>query len=131
VAVKGIAFTGYAVADLDRAIAFYRDVLGVPFDRRYGDVYAEFIAPDGAALGLIKLRDDVKAMPDFAMNVGEPGTGRGLALEVDDIGATLADLAAKGFATPSTIETPVCRMTTIDDPDGNRIIVHQRLPAKT
>jgi catechol 2,3-dioxygenase-like lactoylglutathione lyase family enzyme len=128
VAITGIAFTGYAVADLDRAIAFYRDVLGVPFARRYGDVYAEFVTPDGAAFGLIKLRDDVRANPDFAMNVGEPGTGRGLALEVDDIGAIRDDLAAKGFATPAVIETRVCWMTTIDDPDGNRIIVHQLRP---
>ena len=128
-AVTGIAFTGYAVADLDRAIAFYRDVLGVPFGFRFGDVYAEFVTPDHAAFGLIKLRDDVRAMPEFAMNVGEPGTGRGLAFEVDDIAATRDELAAKGFATPSVLETRVCWMTTIDDPDGNRIIVHQLRPS--
>lgn len=59
------------------------------------------------------------------MNVGEPGTGISLALEVDDIAETAGELAAKGLTTPPATETPVCWMTTVADPDGNRIILHQ------
>ncbi len=127
-AVKGIAFTLYPVGDLDRAIGFYRDTLGIPLGFRVANVYAEFVTPDGAAFGVVKLRDDMKSKLDFPMNVGEPGTGKALALEVDDIGATLADFAAKGVATCATTETPVCWMSTVDDPDGNRIIIHQLRP---
>lgn len=117
-AVTGIAFTVYPVADLDRAIAFYRDTLGIPLAHRFEDIYAEFITADGAAFGLAKP----------PMNVGEPGSASALALEVDDIRITLAELSANGLATHEPYETSVCWITTIKDPDRNKVILHQRKP---
>lgn len=125
-AITGVAFTLYPVSDLDRAIAFYRDTLGIPFGMRAGSVYAEFTTPDGATFGTCKLREDMRAKTDFPMNVGEPGTGKALALAVDDLKATVAELASKGVTAPEATETPVCWMTTIEDPDGNRITLHQQ-----
>jgi predicted enzyme related to lactoylglutathione lyase len=125
--ITGMAFTLYPVSDIDRAIAFYRDELGIPLGMRAGKVYAEFVTPDGAVFGVVALREDLRSKPDFPMNVGEPGAGKGFAIEVDDVPAALAEIAAKGIAVRDITDTPVCRMTTIDDPDGNTIIIHHRL----
>jgi catechol 2,3-dioxygenase-like lactoylglutathione lyase family enzyme len=124
--ITGMAFTLYPVSDIDRAIAFYRDTLGIPLGLRAGNVYAEFVTADGAAFGVCRLREDMLAKPEFPMNVGAPGAGKGFALEVDDLPAAIAEIAGKGIAVRDITDTPVCRMTTIDDPDGNTIIIHHR-----
>ena len=48
------------------------------------------------------------------------------AFEVDDLPALVADLKAKGVAFAAEgIESPVCHMAVIKDPDGNAIILHK------
>src|SRR5436853_6937830 len=42
--VGGLGLVFYWVADLDRAVAFYRDLLGLPLARRDGNNWAEFDA---------------------------------------------------------------------------------------
>ena len=52
--------------------------------------------------------------------------GGTIAFEVDDLPAVVADLKAKGveFAAEG-IESPVCHMAIVKDPDGNAIILHK------
>ena len=53
----------------------------------------------------------------------EPSASAGgtIAFEVEDLPALIADLKAKGVAFAAEgIESPVCRMAIIKDPDGNR-----------
>jgi predicted enzyme related to lactoylglutathione lyase len=50
-----------------------------------------------------------------------------IALHVDDVEATRAELEAKGvqFAGP-TFDTGVCHMALFTDPDGNDLMLHHR-----
>jgi catechol 2,3-dioxygenase-like lactoylglutathione lyase family enzyme len=40
--IKDIAFVAYAVSDVPRAVAFYRDVLGLEPGEPFNDQYVEF-----------------------------------------------------------------------------------------
>jgi predicted enzyme related to lactoylglutathione lyase len=48
-------------------------------------------------------------------------------LHVEDVAAARAELEAKGVAFDGeTFDTGVCHMATLFDPDGNRLILHNR-----
>jgi methylmalonyl-CoA/ethylmalonyl-CoA epimerase len=93
-----IDHTGIAVADLDQALGFYTDVLGLPLVHRetieqqgveaalldVGDGHVELIAPLGPETGVAR----------FLERHG-PGLHH-LAYRVDDIEAALASLSAAG-----------------------------------
>jgi catechol 2,3-dioxygenase-like lactoylglutathione lyase family enzyme len=50
-----------------------------------------------------------------------------LALRVDDVAATRAELEARGVAfAGDTFDTGVCHMAPFTDPDGNDLMLHQR-----
>jgi hypothetical protein len=53
----------------------------------------------------------------------KPSSGRAT---IDDLSATVADLKARGVAFAAEgIESPVCDMAIVKDPDGNAIILHK------
>ncbi len=49
----------------------------------------------------------------------------GVAFEVDDIERTAADLRAKNVEIENIYDTPVCRITSFTDPEGNKVTLHQ------
>ncbi len=58
--------------------------------------------------------------------VGRPaGSASGVAFEVDDIEAMAAQLRSNGIGVEDIYETPVCKVTSFDDPEGNRVSLHQ------
>jgi predicted enzyme related to lactoylglutathione lyase len=111
-----IAFTGIPVTDVSRARAFYEGQLGLkPSEECGGGVWIEYgIGPDTLAIGSVG--DQWKPSSE----------GTSVAIEVEDFQATLAELKKAGvpFAAEE-IESPVCRMAVIQDPDGNKIIIHK------
>jgi predicted enzyme related to lactoylglutathione lyase len=113
--ITGIDIAGYLVEDPAKAIAFYRDVLGMAptaiDDQGRG---AEFTLADGSTFGVWR----------------EPGakTGGFVMLAVDDINAAVAQYRAKGLTVSDVDETPVCFMAFTQDPEGNGLIIHQRKP---
>jgi methylmalonyl-CoA/ethylmalonyl-CoA epimerase len=96
--LAAIDHTGIAVADIDQALAFYRDVLELELEHRetlpdqgveavlldVGDSHVELIAPLGPDTGVAR----------FLEQRG-PGLHH-VAYRVDDIEATLASLSAAG-----------------------------------
>jgi predicted enzyme related to lactoylglutathione lyase len=111
--VVGIAFTMYPVTDLPRAVAFYRDVLGLPQLGLESPAWVEFEV-GGATFGVGTFEQ-----------VGKPGTAQSLMLEVDDLAAFQARLAAQGVTSFGPFETPVCWISGVQDPDGNSVGLHQ------
>jgi catechol 2,3-dioxygenase-like lactoylglutathione lyase family enzyme len=112
-AVTGIAFVMYPVADMPRAVAFYRDVLGLTPAGIVTDFWVEFeIAGGTFALGKF---DDI----------GKPGSAQSLALETPDLPAFRTLLAQRGVASTEPYDTPVCWMSVVRDPDGNQVCLHQ------
>lgn len=115
------AFTGYSVTDMTRARDFYENTLNLTpatvFDHE-GKYWVEYEV--GAhTLAISNMSEEWKPSSD----------GGGIALEVEDFDSAMSWLRQKGvniYLQP--MESPVCHMALITDPDGNSICVHKRKP---
>ena len=113
--VLGIDFTFFAVSDMQKSLTFYHDLLGIPPTCLVHEgTWAEFeINPGTLVLG---------QNYDFT----HPGGGT-VALAVADVKAALQELELSGIRPLSPLgESAVCFWSIIADPDGNRVIIHQR-----
>lgn len=121
VKVLEIAFVAYSVTDLPRARKFYEGTLGLTKSRVFGDEnttgWVEYdIGPTTLAIG--------NMVPQWSPS----RDGGVVGFEVESMDAAVAKLKADGagFITPTVMETPVCYMLVIQDPDGNAITIHKR-----
>ena len=118
--ITEIAFTVTPVTDLSRARGFYEGVLGLKPTSIYEEAgWVEYEIGAGAfALG----KADEKWKPSAA--------GSSVAFEVDDLDATIAKLKESGVSFDmEAIDTPVCRMAVVLDPDGSKVMIHKRKEA--
>jgi lactoylglutathione lyase len=112
--------TCYRIGDIDRSVAFY-EALGFDELRRMD-------LPDGAINVFMGLPGD-GARLELTKNPGvesyELGTGYGhIAVTVDDMDATLANLAEQGITPerpPYTVSDGGSRLCFVRDPDEYRI----------
>jgi catechol 2,3-dioxygenase-like lactoylglutathione lyase family enzyme len=112
--VERVDFVSIAVRDLARARAFYGEVLALPPGGPAPDV---FVAGN-VTLALWAPEAD-----------GEPFSANqaGLALRVADVAAARHALEAEGVEfLGDTVDTGVCHMAFLRDPDGNVLILHRR-----
>jgi len=117
--IKKIAFIGIPVTDISRARKFYEEVLGLAVaDEMMGGKWIEYAVGDNTLA---------------IANVGEQWTpsdqGTGAALEVKDFDEAikhLKDQKVRFAAEP--FETPCCHMAVVQDPDGNKLIIHKLKP---
>lgn len=116
--IKEIAFTAYPAADVAKLVDFYSGVLGLPPSNEYEEngklQYAEFQVGNSW----------FSVMTHEWMDV-PPGSAAGIALEVDDIEEALRKFASQGIAREEIHETPVCRLSSFKDPEGNKVTLHQ------
>jgi len=115
--IKNIAFVGIPVTDMKRAREFYENVLGLTVsDDMMRGQWIEY------AVG-----DDTLAIA----NVGEQWTpsneGTSAALEVENLEEAIAEFEQRKIAYDK-VDSPVCRMAIIEDPDGNKLIIHKLKP---
>ena len=114
--VKEVAFIVYPVSDVPRAREFYEGALGLKLDSNWEDKWVEYDVNGVAFAITVWLPDNRPGLPGAAM-----------ALEVDDLDATVAALKTAGVKFLKEIfATPVCRMAIVADPDGNQVIIHRR-----
>ncbi len=114
--LKKVAFTCYPVKDAARARAFYQDVLGLTLGSHSKDgVWTEYDLPGGGCLAL------------FCGDMMTPSAAAAcVAFEVEDLDALNVRLKAAGVQYQAEmIQSPVCRMSTILDTEGNSIILHE------
>jgi predicted enzyme related to lactoylglutathione lyase len=114
-----IAFTVLPVTDLPNSRAFYEGVLGLKPSSVFEKGTMGFIEYDigGAALAIGCGAPLFKPSKD----------GGAIALEVRDFDSAVEALRKAGCAfVQEPGDTPVCRMATITDPDGNFIMIHKR-----
>ncbi len=117
-AVTGIDLSGYMVKDAPRAIAFYRDVLGLEPSRVYSDDRgAEYDFPDGTTFGLWG-GGDASGVPFQPSN--------GILFTVADLDKATASLREHSIPIVAEFETPNCRMAAVNDTEGNTVFLHQR-----
>ena len=110
-AISKVTNVYYVVPDMDAALAFYRDTLGLAIKFQDGDKWTQFDV-GGTQLAL--------ATP--APGQVDPGQNATVVLQVDDLTATRAQLAAQGLAVSEIIGMGghgsffTCR-----DPAGNMV----------
>jgi len=108
-----VDFVSVPTRDAARARRFYGELLGLP-TRTDPD---EFETPN-VTLGL--WQPEAEGV-EFAPNTA------GLALRVPDVEAARERLAAAGVEfLGETVDTGVCHMAFLYDPDGNVLILHRR-----
>ena len=136
--IKGVSHVSIAVSDMDRSIAFYRDVLGWEqlFDEEMGgeafDTITGVKGAAGRACGgrIGGLRVELMAF-NYTPNV-RPAPGLGLkvlSMEVADARAAYDTLKARGVSVVSEpVEVFGTRMFFVVDPDGQGIEMVEYIP---
>lgn len=107
------------VSDLDRAIAFYRDVLEFRLKLRNDDLaWAKMDTGIANVVVGLGVGEEVKGSGTLSMNFG-----------VKDIAAARASLESRGvvFKGPTFTIPDVVKLADFTDPDGNRIRLAQGL----
>ncbi|WP_351229584.1 VOC family protein [Streptomyces sp. NPDC002133] len=111
------SFVTLPVSDQDRALAFYRDVLGF-------EVTADVQMPPGRWLQVApKGAQTVFTLSGPGMGGFTPGSARGIMLVTSDVEADCAKLAAAGVAVDGPDDLPWGRMAGFTDPDGNGLML--------
>jgi predicted enzyme related to lactoylglutathione lyase len=111
-----IAFTGYPVTDMPRARAFYEGTLGLKPASTFGESWIEYDV-GSATLAITNMSAEWKPSSD----------GPSVALEVEDFDAAIAVLKKTGAKfNLEPMDSPVCRLAVVCDPDGNALAIHKR-----
>ena len=115
--LQKVAFTMYPVRNTARARAFYENQLGLKVGSHSDNgIWTEYDLPGGGCFALFRT-DDMEP---------SASAGGSVAFEVDDLDALVADLATSGVTIKARgIESPVCRMAVVLDPEGNSLVLHQ------
>jgi catechol 2,3-dioxygenase-like lactoylglutathione lyase family enzyme len=113
VRVEQVDFITVPTRDATKAIAFYRDVLGLAASEHN----AEEVETPNVTLSFWNPEADDE---EFVPNVG------GFALRVADVQAAVEEVRAAGAEVIGIDDTGVCHMGFVKDPDGNTIILHRR-----
>ena len=116
--ISEIAFSCYPVTDMVRARKFYEGLLGLKATMDHKLEEGHWVEYDigsgtlaiGVAPGMVPSSD-----------------GCSVALEVDDFDAAISELKTAGIEFHfGPLETSVCHMAFVRDPDGNSIGIHKR-----
>lgn len=121
--IQGVDFLAMPAADMQRAVAFYRDVLGLKSTRQFGERFVEF---DVGGMTLAIYDPASMGRPFEAVTAGA------IALHVPDVAAAVAELKAKGVTFLSdTFDSGVCHGAFFQDSEGNSLSLHHRYAPET
>jgi predicted enzyme related to lactoylglutathione lyase len=116
--VTGVDFIPLPTRDLENAVRFYGEVLGLPRSvYRPERNFAEF-ETGNLTLNILNAEK---------MGLGHHPLQTQIALHVDDVAGARAELEARGVEFEGdTFDTGVCHMAFFRDPDGNGLMLHHR-----
>jgi len=117
--INGLAFVGVPVTDMQRARAFYEDVLRLTVSEdMMGGKWVEY-----------SLGNNTLAIASVGPEWLPSDQGTGAALEVEDFEEAINYLKNRKVPfTTEPFESPCCHMAVIGDPDGNNIVIHKLKP---
>ena len=116
--VTGTDFVTIGTRDIDRAVAFYRDVVGLEQSKQWGSMPAYEFETGNLTIAL--MQTDAFGI-EFAPNTVP------IAFHVDDFDAAKAELESRGVEFKGeTIDSGVCYQAIFEDPDGNVLDIHHR-----
>ena len=116
--VTGVDFVSVPAQDVDAAMTFYGETLGLECSTRYERMPGGEFETGTVTLSVL---DPTKVGMDYQPNKNP------IALHVDDVEAARSELESRGveFA-GDTFDTGVCHMALFTDPDGNDLMLHRR-----
>ena len=116
--VEQVDFITVPTRDVARAVAWYRDVLGLPLSEH---APGEVETPNVTLSFWNPEEDGIEFKPNEA----------GFAVRVADVAEARRELEAKGVQfVGDTYDSSVCVMGFLKDPDGNVVILHNRYAAR-
>jgi catechol 2,3-dioxygenase-like lactoylglutathione lyase family enzyme len=108
-----VDFVSVPTRDYERAVAWYRDVLGLPV--------SEYSEGEVEAPGLtLSFWNPEEQGETFVPNEN------GIALRVADVQSAIEEVRDKGGEIMGIEDSGVCHMGFCKDPDGNVLILHRR-----
>ncbi len=117
--VEQVDFISVPTRDIAKAVAWYRDVLGLaesevtPGEVEATNLTLSFWEPEREQLPFVAIES-------------------GIALRVPDVTAARAELEAQGITfVAETWDSGVCHFAAFRDPDGNVLILHRRYAPRT
>jgi len=117
-AITGVDFATVFVTDYPAAIEFYCQTLGLEQSVDYGKIPGGEVETGNLTLQVV---DAAAIGREF-----EPNT-HPIALHVEDVEATRAELESKGVKfLADTLDSGVCHMAFFADPAGNNLMIHNR-----
>ena len=135
--IKRFHHTGFVVQDVDKAIAFYRDIVGLEVANRYqrtGHAIGQVVGYDDAHLEIAILESKGEHILELIQYVNPPPGARPtqersvlggthLCMLVDDIDETFRKLTENGAVAmnPPASVAPGRTACYMQDPDGNWI----------
>jgi predicted enzyme related to lactoylglutathione lyase len=111
--VEQVDFVSVPTRDYARAMAWYRDVLGLPVSE-YSE--GEIETPNVT----LSFWNPEAEGEEFVPN------GAGFALRVADVEAAVEEVREAGGEVMGIVDSGVCHMGFVKDPDGNVVILHRR-----
>ena len=117
-------WTTLRVSDLDRSLAFYHELLGLPIQERFG--------PPGHEIAMLGPENgthlELLTSPDPLPEVPAPGLSLGFRPE--NIAALLASLQKAGVPIPPPMSpNPSLKFYFLHDPDGYTVQLVEEVPA--
>ncbi len=115
--IKAFAFVGIPVTDMQCAREFYEGVLGLQVEEEMmGESWTEYAVGNGT-LALASLGDQWRPSDQ----------GTSAAFEVENFAEALQRLKDRQIPFEQ-FESPCCHMAAIQDPDGNKLVIHKLKP---
>jgi predicted enzyme related to lactoylglutathione lyase len=114
--INAIGFVAIPVTDIPRARKFYEEVLGLQTSGEFMDgQWIEY------AIG-----KDTLAIANADSEWRPSNQGTSAALEVEDFDAAIRRLKAASIPfAAEPFETSVCHVAVVQDPDGNKLMIHK------
>jgi catechol 2,3-dioxygenase-like lactoylglutathione lyase family enzyme len=120
--ITGTDFITLATRDIDSAVRFYGDVLGLEQSKQWGEMPAfEF---ETGNLTIAVMQSDAFGLEFQANN-------HPIELQVADVEAARRELESRGVEFEAdTLDSGVCHQAFFQDPDGNALAIHHRYAPK-
>jgi predicted enzyme related to lactoylglutathione lyase len=116
--VRGVDFVGIPTRDLDAAVAFYGETLGLPRSVYLPERQFSEFETGNLTISVYNAEQ---------MGLGHNPNRNAIALHVDDVAAARRLLEERGIEFHGEIiDTGVCHMALFSDPDGNALMLHHR-----
>ena len=115
VGVSNISVVYLYVRDMERSLAFYRDLLGIPLE---GDEHwSETTFPGGARFALHEADDGIRELSSGTVSIS---------LEIESVDAAIEFLREHGVDVRETMREEWGTAADVVDPDGYTISLFQR-----